>query len=243
MSSLKQPLETDYLRVMAHELKLPLSSAKIFADMVQATGELNDQQHQYLEKTIHSLDRMSQFINDILEVARLDNNDEPLQVVPCSLTAFVKDAEELVSAMIQEKNLTVVHEFDSELSVVEGSPYFLALVMNNLVGNAVKYNVADGTVRISIKAIGTNCQFTIEDSGIGIPEEDLSSVFQPFFRSGHAKRKRIEGTGLGLALVHRIIELHQGTITVSSVVNQGTTFVMSLPLQSPTLKQTASTNA
>lgn len=243
MSSRTQPLETDYMRLMAHELKIPISSAKMLADLVQSTGELNNQQQQYLEKMITVFDRMAQFINDILELARLDKNHEPLEVLPCSLTVFVKDAEELISAMIQEKNLTVVHEFDSELSVVEGSPQLLALAVNNLVGNAVKYNVANGTIKIAIKTIENFYQFRIEDSGIGIPQEDLPSVFQPFFRSNHAKRRRIEGTGLGLALVQRVVELHHGTITVSSVVNQGTTFVMSLPLPNPTPDQSVSMNA
>ena len=243
MISHKQTLETDYLRVMAHELKLPLSSAKIFADMIQASGSLTDQQQQYLDKTIRSLDRMSQFINDILEMAQLEKNDEPLQIIPCSLIALVRDAEELVNAMIQEKNLTLVHDFDSELCMVDGSPYLLALVMNNLVGNAVKYNIPQGTIKISIKPADDQWQLTIEDSGIGIPESDLDAIFTPFFRSAHAKRKRIEGTGIGLALVNRIVQLHHGTITVSSIVDQGTTFVMHLPIQSPMLDQSALMNA
>lgn len=243
MTSHKQPLETDYLRVMAHELKLPLSSAKIFADMIQASGSLTDQQQQYLDKTIHSLDRMSQFINDILEMAQLERNDAPLQIVPCSLIALVRDAEELVNAMILDKNLTVVHNFDSDLYMVDGSPYLLALVMNNLVGNAVKYNVPQGTIKISIEPVEDRWKFTIEDSGIGIPEDDLDSIFDPFFRSAHAKRKRIEGTGLGLALVNRIVQLHHGTISASSVVDQGTTFVMHLPIQNPIPNQSALMNA
>jgi two-component system phosphate regulon sensor histidine kinase PhoR len=221
-------LGSDLLAVVAHELKSPISAVRGYIELVGQAGELNDMQLRYCGRAMAGLERMEEMIASMLEMARLEKGAR-LEFADCDLGAIMRSAVDLVENIAQKRGITVHLSIEDELGIVSGDRRLLAQVMSNLLTNAVKYNQENGTIWVTVSNQPEFVQVDVRDNGVGIPEEDLPHVFDPFFRAGNSAQTRASGSGLGLAIVRSVIHKHQGYIWVRSAEGEGSTFSFTLP--------------
>lgn len=220
--------DKDLMSILAHDLRTPISSARSFIDLAAQSGDINEKQAKFLERAITVLGRMEGLVNDVLEMSRLER-DGDLTFELCDMRLLIGESVSLLEGYAMEKQVGIQTQIHKDLPQIPGEPNLLRQMISNLVGNAVKYNRESGTVWVEAADGGDVLQMTVRDNGLGIPENDLPRVFEPFFRSSDGKLRKIEGSGLGLAIVKTIVERHHGTITAESVFGEGTTFIVMLP--------------
>jgi len=216
------------LRDVIHDLKQPLTAAKGFVEIVQYKGDLNDEQLKYSEKAIAQLERMETDVNNLLEMAWLEA-DLPLNPDDVRLAHVVARALETTQFQAERAGVTIKVSVAKRGDVVEGDQRRLERVVQNLISNAIKYNRPGGKVSIVLKLHPDYITLIVSDDGLGIPPQDLPFIFDRFYRAHAVIRARIEGNGLGLAITCGIVERHGGQITVQSVLEQGSTFTVTLP--------------
>ncbi|MGJ3240884.1 MAG: sensor histidine kinase [Anaerolineae bacterium] len=211
-----------------HDLKAPLSSAKSFIDLLMASGELNSQQRHFAHRAQHNMDRMNKIINTLLDYARLEARDE-LHVDVCDLIEILENADAVLEGMVAERQVTLQTRITPDAQFVQAEENLLESVLINLIGNAIKYNRMGGSVTVTSELNGQFIKIRVQDTGLGIPEADLNTIFERFYRVESKDHRQIEGTGIGLAIVKTVIEKHGGEIGVESVLGEGSTFYFTLP--------------
>jgi len=227
-------LKTEFVSVSAHQLRTPLSAVKwtlrMFLD--GDLGEINREQKSFLEKTYQSNERMIDLINDLLNVARIEEGRylyKPVLLDLASLTqAVVNTYQE------ESKKKKIIFEFEApkeKLPGVMADSEKMQLAIQNLIDNAIRYTPAGGKVKVFLKKTDKNIEFSVKDSGIGIPKEQQKRVFTKFFRAANAIRTETEGTGLGLFIAKNIVEAHGGKIWFESEEGRGTTFFFIIPIE------------
>lgn len=223
--------DKDLVSILAHDLRTPISSAKNFIDLAQHSGPLTDKQVMMIERAMKALERMEMLVNDVLEMSRVDQ-DAPVGREPVDMNLLIRECASLMEGIAAADGITLHLDIQDELAVLHGEQERLQQAVNNLVANGVKYNESGGNVWIKANSNKEALRLVVRDDGLGIPEEDLEHIFDRFYRSRMGKERRIDGTGLGLAIVKAVIEKHGGTIEVESVLEQGTTFTVNLPIVS-----------
>jgi two-component system sensor histidine kinase/response regulator len=225
-------LKDDFVATVSHELRTPLTSMMGFLEMIREgeAGELNEEQKRFLAIVYRSSERLQRLVGDLLFVARLDANGLQLQFSEARLDDIVRDAVESSGALARSREVSLVVELDS-VPPVSGDKERLSQLVGNLVSNALKFTPAGGSVVIRTLVDGGRAVVEIADTGIGIPLGEQSGLFQRFFRASTATEQAIPGTGLGLVISRAIAEAHGGTIGVTSMPGQGTTFRVELPLE------------
>lgn len=226
-------LKNEFVARVSHELRSPLTSVVSFAELLdQSTqGSLRDDEREYLEVITRNGQRLLRLIEDLLLVAKLESHTLPLSLEVVDLEATVCQVATELSPSAQEQGVSL------EVTGVSG-PAMLAdslriqQVATNLIGNAVRYTPPGGSVSIHTRPEQDRGCWTISvrDSGVGIPEEDLPQVFEPFFRAGDGASQP-NGTGLGLSIVRLIVEEHGGEIDLTSQVGAGTEVTVRLPFE------------
>lgn len=225
-------LKDDFVATVSHELRTPLTSMMGFLEMIREgeAGELNDEQKRFLAIVYRSSERLQRLVGDLLFVARLDANGLQLQFGEAQLDEIVRDAVESSGALARSREVSLVAEIDS-VPPVTGDKERLSQLVGNLVSNALKFTPAGGSVIARTFVDGGRAVVEIADTGIGIPLGEQSRLFQRFFRSSTATEQAIPGTGLGLVISRAIAEAHGGTIGVTSLPGEGTTFRVEIPLE------------
>jgi signal transduction histidine kinase len=225
-------LKDDFVATVSHELRTPLTSMMGFLEMIREgeAGELNDEQKRFLAIVYRSSERLQRLVGDLLFVARLDANGLQLQFGEAKLDDIVRDAVEASGALARSREVSLVAEVD-ELPPVSGDKERLSQLVGNLVSNALKFTPAGGSVIARTFVDGGHAVVEIADTGIGIPLGEQSRLFQRFFRSSTATEQAIPGTGLGLVISRAIAEAHGGTVSVTSLPGEGTTFRVEIPLE------------
>ncbi|HEY8722563.1 MAG TPA: ATP-binding protein [Gaiellaceae bacterium] len=225
-------LKDDFVATVSHELRTPLTSMMGFLEMIREgeAGELNDEQQRFLAIVYRSSERLQRLVGDLLFVARLDANGLQLQFGDAQLDEIVRDAVESSGALARSREVSLVAEVDP-MPPVSGDKERLSQLVGNLISNALKFTPAGGSVIARAFVDGGRAVVEIADTGIGIPPAEQSRLFQRFFRSSTATEQAIPGTGLGLVISRAIAEAHGGTIDVTSVPGEGTTFRVELPLE------------
>lgn len=231
VSELEQ-LKTDMIRLAAHDLRAPLLSVLGFTEiMMEDTRSIPDEYLPFVNLIHQSGEHMLQIINDILCLQRIEasHNFESLEAV--NLTALVTEACVLYEQTAQQHGQGLRLVMASDPVMVKGEPGQLREAINNLISNGLKYSASDGAiiVRLSEDSDG-GVSFEVEDKGIGIAEDAQSQLFEPFYRVRTRETATIPGTGLGLALVKRIIERHTGRVHFISREGVGSTFGFWLPV-------------
>lgn len=226
-------LKDEFLANMSHELRTPLNAILGMAEGLQdrVFGSLNDRQLRAIGVIEHSGKHLLELINDILELAKIEAGKLDLQIAPTSVQLLCSTSLSFVKQIAYKKNIqisTAVPERIREINVDERR---MRQVLINLLSNAVKFTPEGGQVTLEVKLdpIRQIIQFCIADTGIGIASEDMSKLFQSFVQINSSLNRQYGGTGLGLALVKRVVDLHRGTIEVVSVVGQGSCFTVTLP--------------
>jgi PAS domain S-box-containing protein len=224
-----------FLSNMSHEIRTPMNAIIGFTKVVLKT-DLTAKQKEYLTAIKISGDALIVLINDILDLAKVDAGKMTFAKTPFKLATSIAAMLHLFEPKIQEKNLKLVKEYDTKIpEVLVGDPVRLNQIILNLVSNAVKFT-NNGEIIVSVKLLNqdidtVNIEFAITDTGIGILENKLPSIFDDFQQATSGTSRIYGGTGLGLAIVKQLVEPQGGTINVKSIFGEGSTFSFTLPFQ------------
>ncbi|WP_317898068.1 chemotaxis protein CheB [Aurantibacillus circumpalustris] len=235
-----------FLSNMSHEIRTPMNAIIGFTNVVLKT-QLNDSQKEYINAIKLSGDSLIILINDILDIAKVDAGKMTFEQIPFNLSHSITAILHLFEIKILEKNLELIKEYDDAIpEILIGDPLRLRQIILNLLSNAVKFTHT-GKIIISIRLIkedekNTNIEFTIADTGIGIPENKLKNVFNSFEQASRETSRSYGGSGLGLAIVKQLVELQGGTIALNSVVGEGSSFSFVLDFEKLGLSTEFKTN-
>lgn len=220
----------EFVSNVSHELKTPLTSMKLLADslLVQPDAPIELYQ-EFMGDLSEEIERENKIINDLLALVKLDKTGVNLNVQLESINELVERILKRLRPLAVEHNTELV--FESYRAVnAEVDEVKLALVITNLVENAIKYNHEGGWVRVELNADHKDFYLKVSDSGMGISEEDINHIFERFYRVDKSHSREIGGTGLGLTITRNAVVMHRGTIKVQSVPGEGTTFTVRIPL-------------
>jgi signal transduction histidine kinase len=226
--------KSDFLANMSHELRTPLNAIIGFSEVLleRMFGEINTKQKEYLEDILSSGRHLLSLINDILDISKVEAGRMELQLGPVDLRFVLQNAVSLVRERATRQGISVALDVDAAVGTIEADERRLKQILFNLLSNAVKFTPAGGRVILSAARIDDAVQISVRDTGIGIRNEDHDRIFEEFQQAGPGKA--VEGTGLGLALAKRFVEMHGGRIWVESAVGAGSAFTFTLPVQHAT---------
>jgi len=217
-------VKNDLIAMLAHDFKGPLTTIVGFADVLAEDERFDDESRQFLAMISSSALRLASLATDTLALSRLEQNDFTLHVEPVDLNELVRDVARIFSVT----RTIDIRAGDGPHSVT-GDRGRLRQVFENIIGNAIKYSPGGETVEVRVRDVGDGVEVSVRDRGIGIPDADRPKLFGRFARASNARELGIGGTGFGLYLAKRIVEMHGGTIGVSTRVGAGSTFKITLP--------------
>ena len=238
-----EQMRADFVANASHELRTPLASIKGFVETLLGPAKDDEPARlEFLKIMLEQADRMQQLIGDLLSLSKIEMNVHSVPTSAMDLAAVVRKESESFKRMASEKNVRLVVNIHDNLPQVKGEANEIAQVIHNLISNAIKYGFADSDVTIAVKITTELPQdinmrnltrvvmLSVKDQGEGIAKQHLPRLMERFYRVDSARTRQIGGTGLGLAIVKGIIQRHRGAITVDSVVGEGTTFTVYLPI-------------
>ena len=226
-------MKSEFVSVASHQLRTPLSAIRWELELLltKLKKGLNEKQLKNIESiNILSL-QMARLINDLLDVARIDQKRLYLKKVPIDLGKIAAEVVKDASILAKERGIEIIFASKKNLPKSMGDPERIKMAAENLVSNAIKYTSSGGKIEIKIVKRENKLVFSVKDNGVGIPEEQLGRVFDKFFRSDNAVKYQTEGTGLGLYIAKNVIEQTGGEIWFQSVENLGSIFSFSLPIK------------
>ena len=224
--------KSEFLANMSHELRTPLNAVIGFSEVLSERmfGELNDKQAEYVQDINASGTHLLSLINDILDLSKIEAGRMELELADFHLPQAIEDALVLVRERALRRGITLEHSIDPRLGEIQGDERKVKQVLLNLLSNAIKFTPEGGRVGVRAAPVDEHVEVAVSDTGVGIAPEDQEAVFEEFRQVGTAE-KRAEGTGLGLALARKFIELHGGQIWVKSQVGAGSTFTFTIPVR------------
>jgi len=228
-------IRRDFVANVSHEFKTPLTAIQGFAETLLA-GAMDDPQNRlrFLQIILDHSRRLARLTDDLLELSRMDADRVDLEVDRLSVSPFVQSCIETTQRSAAEKNLRVSVNLKTSLPDIAADRRRLAEVLQNLLDNAVQYTPSGGRITVSASSDGDEVEFTVSDTGIGIPKVDQPRIFERFYRVDVARSREVGGTGLGLSIAKHLVEAHGGRIWVESEVGQGSQFHFTVPVfQSP----------
>ncbi|MCD6271072.1 HAMP domain-containing histidine kinase, partial [bacterium] len=228
-----EEMKSQFVSVAAHQLRTPLSIIKWSLGMLLAgdVGEFTEEQKEFLQKTYQTNERMIKLVNDLLNVARIEEGRFVYQPKAVEFDQVVKQVFESLKELAQKKNLKfqLVIKKSKKPKVVKVDIEKITLVIKNLLENAIRYTPPGGEVTVRIERQDKEILFSVQDTGVGIPKDQQKRVFTRFFRGANVIKMETEGTGLGLFISKNIVEAHGGKIWFKSKENKGSTFFFTLP--------------
>ncbi len=222
--------KSDFMASMSHELRTPLNSIIGFSDILleKSYGDLNEKQYHYVNNVRTSADHLLELINDILDLSKIEAGKVELNIIDIQLNNLINIVGNTLKPEFQKKNLTFEIIGLEEKKLIKADSVRLQEIMFNLLSNAVKYT-KEGGIKLEIIESQDYWTFNVKDTGVGIKEEDFDLVFQDFKRIKSDFIASIEGTGLGLSLTKKLVELHGGNISFTSEFGKGSTFTFTIP--------------
>jgi GAF domain-containing protein/anti-sigma regulatory factor (Ser/Thr protein kinase) len=223
--------KSEFVASMSHELRTPLNAIIGFSDALLdgMFGETNEKQTEYLRDILASGQHLLSLINDILDLSKIEAGRKELDVAAFGLPGAIDDALLLMRERAARRGITLERHVDTRLGEIHGDQRKVKQVLLNLLSNAVKFTSEGGRIDVRAGLAEGMAEISVTDTGIGIAAEDHAAVFEEFRQVGAADKK-VEGTGLGLSLCRKFVELHGGRIWAKSQLGQGSTFTFSLPL-------------
>jgi signal transduction histidine kinase len=225
--------KSDFLANMSHELRTPLNAIIGFSEVLieRMFGELNEKQADYLKDIHESGKHLLSLINDILDLSKIEAGRMDLELSSFHLPSAVSNAMTLVRERAQRHGIALEIKLDERLGEFQADERKFKQILLNLLSNAVKFTPDGGRVDLAASLNGKFLEVGVRDTGVGIAPEDQGKVFGEFVQVGRDYTRKAEGTGLGLALTKRFVELHGGTIELKSELGRGSTFTFTLPLR------------
>ena len=220
----------EFVSNVSHELKTPMTSMKVLADsLVEQENVPVEMYREFMVDIKNEVDRENQIITELLTLVRMDRKDSKLNVKDTNVNEMVELILRRIRPIAQKRDieLTMVsmREVYAEIDEVK-----MTMVITNLVENAVKYNRDHGKVRVTINSDLYNCYISVEDTGVGIPQDSLDKIYERFYRVDKSRSREVGGTGLGLSITKSIVLQHHGAIDVQSIEGEGTKFTVTVPL-------------
>lgn len=230
-------IRADFVANVSHELRTPLTSIQGYAEtLLNSDSKKSKKRKEFIVKILNHSTRLSRLISDLLELARLESGDVELTVSPCHLSTFYEQIIDIFEPVLEDSGLVLKWNIPDDLPQVNVDHQLFMQVFVNLIDNAIKYTPDGGEIEISaaINTTGTETAdelvIDIKDTGIGIPLESQSRVFERFYRVDNDRARKMGGTGLGLAITKHILLCHKGRIWLESELGQGTVFHFALPI-------------
>ncbi|MBE5968395.1 MAG: cell wall metabolism sensor histidine kinase WalK [Lachnospiraceae bacterium] len=220
----------EFVSNVSHELKTPITSIKVLADSLLMQEDAPVELYrEFLTDITEEIERENKIITDLLSLVKLDKKAGDMNIVSININELLEQILKRLSPIAKRKNIELIYEsFRPVLAEVDEVK--LSLAISNLIENAIKYNVDEGWVRVSLNADHKYFFIKVADSGIGIPEDAQDFIFERFYRVDKARSRESGGTGLGLAITKNVIQMHRGAIRVYSKEGEGTTFNVRVPL-------------
>ena len=225
-------MKTEFVSIAAHQLRTPLSAIKWTLKMFTDGdfGKITAKQKEFMKKIYKSNERMITLINDLLNVARVEEGRYIYKKTFTDIGKLCEDVVQLYSQELERKNIKFNFIKPDILPGVMVDQEKIRMAFRNIFENAIKYTPKDNEITVSIKNFDNELEISISDTGVGIPENQQDRIFSKFFRGGNIMRMETQGTGLGLFIAKNIVEAHKGRIWFESQENKGTTFFFTLPL-------------
>ncbi len=220
----------EFVANVSHELKTPMTSIKVLADSLLTQDNVPAELYrEFMEDMVSEIDRENQIITDLLALVKMDKKVQDLNIVTVNINDLTELILKRLRPIARKKDVEVV--FESVRPVVaEVDEVKITLVMTNLVENAIKYNKDHGWVKVVLDADHQFFTLEVSDSGLGIPEEAMTHIYERFYRVDKSHSREIGGTGLGLAIAKSAVLMHRGSITVTSTEGEGSCFTVKIPL-------------
>lgn len=235
-----ESIRRDFVVNVSHELKTPVGAIKLLSDAVMDAADDPEAVQRFARRMHGESERLVRLVQQIIELSRLQGDDPLQEPQGVDLDEILERAVAENTTDAEAKRIDLVRNGEPGLTLL-GNREQIALALNNLVSNAIRYSPEDSTVMIGAKAIdtnadangdtnrGTNVEITVTDQGVGIPQTELDRIFERFYRVDPARHRSTGGTGLGLSIVKHVVATHGGEVRVWSVEGQGSTFTLTLP--------------
>jgi two-component system, OmpR family, sensor histidine kinase SenX3 len=223
-------IRRDFVANVSHELKTPVGALSLLSEAVQAASDDPDAVRRFAGRMQQEAQRLTNLIQDLIDLSRLQSDDPLTKAVPVDLETVVEEALDRARSVAAAREIELVGSVTSDLRVL-GDHNQLVTALGNLVANAVNYSPDHTKVVVAVRRDGDLAELSVTDQGIGIPEQDLKRIFERFYRVDPARSRVTGGTGLGLAIVKHIAATHGGDVAVWSVEGAGSTFTLRLPLR------------
>jgi two-component system sensor histidine kinase VicK len=234
-----ETLRREFVANVSHELRTPLTSIRSYAETLTDYHDIpKEMEMDFLHVILNESDRMTKIVQDLLELSRFDAGSSKLTIELFSLERSIRDVTDPIALDAPKSGGTVRLNLDADLPRIRGDKARLEQVLLNILSNAVKYTPDGGLIVITGGREEDNVFVTIKDNGIGIPEEDLSRIFDRFYRVDKARSRQSGGTGLGLSIAREIVVRHGGDIRIESRVGEGTAVTVNLPIEGVDREQT-----
>lgn len=220
-------LKNDFIHTVSHDLRSPLTAVLGYTELIERTGSLSESQQEFLQRIRGSVQHITSLINDLLDLGRLeagfDTRREAVQ-----LEGILKYSLDMFESQANKKKIKITTDLAPNLRPLRANPIRIRQMLDNLVGNAIKYSNTGGEVHVRISMEDDQIILEVRDSGPGIPASEQSRIFEKFYRASNAP-EGVSGSGLGLAIVKSIVDSHQGRVWVESTVGKGSTFFVVFP--------------
>ena len=221
-----------FLSVLSHELKSPINAIEGYLKLMQdkQAGEEIDNYREMIDRSLERIKGMRSLISDLLDLTRMESGEKTRNLRKMDIVEIAKSVIDSFEPMAMQKNIRIELDGDDNI-YMNADKNEIEIILNNLVSNAVKYNKEDGKVFITMKQTEEQVEVEVEDTGIGMKEEDLKLLFQDFVRIKNTRTKFIPGSGLGLSIARKMVDLYKGDIQVESEPEKGSKFTVTFPLQ------------
>ena len=226
-----EDMRREFVANVSHELKTPITTIKSYSETLLC-GALEDKElsKSFVEVIENEADRMSSLVKDLLQLSHMDYEKVVWEMHHLDLREIVTDSVRKLEVHFQNKNQRLNMQISDEAVPIYADRGKIQQVIINLLTNAIKYTPENGNIRISAQVVDKNAIFQVQDSGIGIPKEDIKRIFERFYRVDKGRSRAQGGTGLGLSIAHNIIKQHKGSIKVSSELEKGSIFTVYFPV-------------
>ncbi len=225
-------LQTDFIDSVAHELRTPLTTIRGYVEALMEGDADDDPQmvRDFYNIIFQETHRLSELIDNSLNISMMESGAAKLSLTPTRLGRLLEDCLEVIRPQCEEKNIRLAAEFPDRLPVLDIDKRLFNVAVMNLMGNAVKYTPEGGGITLSTASLDKEVTVAIQDTGIGISDDDLPHIFDKFFRSESPDAREAAGSGIGLATARQIVRLHGGEIRVTTKLGAGSKFTISLPM-------------
>jgi len=222
--------KSEFISSVSHELRTPLTSIKGYAAILLAgkLGAVPDEIRERLSKINRHSDELVHMVNDLLDISRIESGKVDMRLESLELSSLVDKVADMLGEQMKTKNIVFSSNVPAECQRILADRSQMERVFTNLLGNALKFTPENGKISVNARLVNNLIQVDVSDTGFGIPEEDRENIFEEFYRVDNMINQEVKGTGLGLTLVRKIIEAHQGRIWVKSKLGEGSTFSFTL---------------